>query len=136
VRRLLPLLLLLTACEVVELPVVTTRTATCDDDGWTLTATAEHPSGPDALAAMEVDVGLLFYDELTDETDLQFLQTLVLDEVGPGGWARTFAPAETALQCGFEGEYQLVFVVIAEDGAIANVGLRIDGRDARVDGSR
>lgn len=135
-RRLLPLLLLLPACEVVELPIVTARDATCDADGWTLTATADHPSGPEQIAVVEVDVALVFYDELTDETDLQPLQTLVLDEVGPGGWARTFAGNETGLQCGFEGEYQMVFVAIAEDGGIGSVGLRIDARDAQVDGAR
>lgn len=134
-RPLLPALVLLAACEEpIELPTVLDRTAVCDDDAWTLTATADHPSGPSALDRMEVDVGLLFYDEFADESDLQYLQTLVLDpgEV-PGTWASVLPTGTTALECGFDGEYQLVFVVIDTQGYEAALGLRVDAQEARVD---
>gem|GEM_PF-5001556 len=134
-RRLWPLLLLLAACEEpVELPFVLDRTAVCDDDAWTLTATADHPSGPSALDRMEVDVGLLFYDEIADDVDLQYIQTLVLDPAeAPGSWESVLPTGTTALECGFDGEYQLVFVVIDTAGNQGVLGLRVDAQEARID---
>lgn len=128
-HRLLPLLLLV-ACEATpEQPFISSADASCDVDTgtWLLEAEVDHDADPASIQSVFADAALYFPDPTTGTAELEYIGSVELERDEGLRWAKSSEVGETPLQCGFDGDYHVLFVAEDTVGRQAAAELVFDG---------